>query len=190
MSREYSWIAECFPIMLVALGSVPVITEKQNAPQCFLQNFSHQCILRLSRDSLWTYVSICICTHMFLRMFKKCVCVAEDQIPGLTYARHGQYNWAAIFNSQKRIFIFFNFYLFIFIRYFLYIHFKCYPESSLYPPSALLPYPPTPASWPWHSPVLGHIKFPIPRGLSSQWWLTRPSSATYAARDMSSGGTG
>jgi hypothetical protein len=54
-----------------------------------------------------------------------------------------------------------------FIRYFLYIHFKCYPESSLYPPSTLLPYPPTPASWPWHSPVLGHIKFAIPRGLSS-----------------------
>ena len=44
-----------------------------------------------------------------------------------------------------------------FISYFLYLHFKCYPESSLYPPPALLPYPPTPTSWPWHSPVLGHI---------------------------------
>jgi hypothetical protein len=29
-----------------------------------------------------------------------------------------------------------------------------------------------------------------PRGLSSQWWLTRPSSATYATRDTSSGDTG
>jgi hypothetical protein len=58
---------------------------------------------------------------------------------------------------------------FFFIRYFLYLHFKCYPESSLYPPHTLLPYPPTPTSWPWHSPVLGHIKFAIPRGgLSSQ----------------------
>jgi hypothetical protein len=57
-------------------------------------------------------------------------------------------------------------YLF-FLRYFLYIHFKCYPKSSLYPPSALLPYPPTPSSWSWHSSVLGHIKFAIPRGLSS-----------------------
>ena len=76
------------------------------------------------------------------------------------------------------------------IRYFLYIHFKCYSKSSLYPPSALLPYPPTPTSWPWHSPVLGHIKFEIPRDLSSQWLATRPSSATYAARDMSSGSTG
>ena len=76
------------------------------------------------------------------------------------------------------------------VRYFLYIHFKCYPESSLYPPSTLLPYPPTPASWPWHSPLLGHIKFAIPKGLSSQWWPTRPSSATFAARDKSSGDTG
>jgi hypothetical protein len=45
-----------------------------------------------------------------------------------------------------------------FIRYFLHLHFKCYPESPLYPPPALLPNPPTPASWPWHSPVLGHIR--------------------------------
>ena len=70
-----------------------------------------------------------------------------------------------------------------FIRYFLHLHFKCYPKSPLYPPPTLLPYPPTPTSWPWSSPVLGHIKFARPRGLSSQWWLTRPSSATYAARD-------
>jgi hypothetical protein len=27
-------------------------------------------------------------------------------------------------------------------------------------------------------------------GLSFKWWPTRPSSATYAARDMSSGGGG
>jgi hypothetical protein len=83
---------------------------------------------------------------------------------------------------------FFFFLSFYFIRYFLHLHFKCYPKSSLYPPpSALLPYPPTPTSWPWHSPVLGHIKFARPRGLSSQWWPTRPSFDTYAARDTSSG---
>ena len=68
------------------------------------------------------------------------------------------------------LFCYFTFlYLFYFIGYFIYIHFKCYPESTLYPPSsALFPYPPTPASWPWHSPVLEHIKFAIPRGFSSQ----------------------
>jgi hypothetical protein len=51
----------------------------------------------------------------------------------------------------------------IFIRYFLHLHFKCYPQSPLFPPRTLLPNPPTPASWPWHSPVLGHIIFTRPR---------------------------
>ena len=32
----------------------------------------------------------------------------------------------------------------------------------------LLPYSPTPTSWPWRSPVLGHIKFVRPKGLSFQ----------------------
>jgi hypothetical protein len=53
---------------------------------------------------------------------------------------------------------------------------------------APLPYPPTPTSWPWRSPVLRHIKFARPMGLSFQWCLNRPSSDTYAARDTSSGG--
>jgi hypothetical protein len=76
-----------------------------------------------------------------------------------------------------------------FIRYFLHLHFKCYPKSPLYPPPALLPYLLTPTSWPWSFPVQGHVKFARPRSLSSQWWPTRPSSAIYAARDTSSGGT-
>jgi hypothetical protein len=36
------------------------------------------------------------------------------------------------------------------------------------PYPCLLPYPPTPTSWLWCSPVLEHIKFARPRGLSSQ----------------------
>jgi hypothetical protein len=73
-----------------------------------------------------------------------------------------------------------------FIGHFPHLHFQCYPKSPhTLPP---LPYPPTPTSWPWCSPVLRHIKFARPRGLSSQWWPTRPSFDTYAARDMSSGG--
>jgi hypothetical protein len=50
-----------------------------------------------------------------------------------------------------------------FIRYLLYLHFKCYPQSPLYPPLTLLPNPPTSASWPWHSPLLGHMIFARPR---------------------------
>jgi hypothetical protein len=49
-----------------------------------------------------------------------------------------------------------------FNRYFLHLHFKCYPQSPLYPPPALLSNPSTPASWPWHSPVLGHMIYPRP----------------------------
>ena len=55
-------------------------------------------------------------------------------------------------------------FLFIFyflIRYFLYLHFKCYPKRL--PSPALLPNPPTPASWPWHFPLLGNIIFIRPR---------------------------
>jgi hypothetical protein len=58
-------------------------------------------------------------------------------------------------------FLFFQ--AFFFIRYFLHLHFKCYPQSPLYPPPTLLPNPPTPASWPWHSPVLGRMIFARPR---------------------------
>jgi hypothetical protein len=54
-------------------------------------------------------------------------------------------------------------------------------------PSPTFPYPPIPTFWPWHSPVLGHIKFACPMGLSFQWWPTRSSFDTYAARIKSSG---
>ena len=60
-------------------------------------------------------------------------------------------------------------------------------QKSPIPTPPSIPYPPTPPFWPWHSPVLGHIKFASPKGLSFQWWLTRPSFDTYAARDKSSG---
>jgi hypothetical protein len=52
-------------------------------------------------------------------------------------------------------------------------------------PTPPTPYPPTPPFWPWRSPVLGHIKFASPMGLSFQWWPTRPSFDTYAAKDKS-----
>jgi hypothetical protein len=60
-------------------------------------------------------------------------------------------------------FFFFFLILTFFIRYFLHLHFKCYPQSLLYPPPALLPNPPSPASWPRGSPVLGHMNFARPR---------------------------
>jgi hypothetical protein len=85
------------------------------------------------------------------------------------------------FESQERR-VFLN----IFIRYFPHLHFQCYPKSPPYPSLPPIPYPPTPTFWPWRSPVLGHIKFAWPMGLSFQWWPTRPSFDTYAARVKSS----
>jgi hypothetical protein len=75
----------------------------------------------------------------------------------------------------------------VFIRYLFHLHFQCYPKSPPHPP---LPIPPTTYSHflalALRSPVLRHIKFAQPMGLSFHWWPTRPSSDTYAARDMSS----
>ena len=98
--------------------------------------------------------------------------------PQLKIHSHKDIQWALHLGKYGHIF--FNFYDFM-IRYFLHLHFQCYPKS---PPTR----PPTPTSWPWRSLVLRHIKFARPRGLSFQWWPTRPSSDTYADRDTSSRG--
>jgi hypothetical protein len=81
----------------------------------------------------------------------------------------------------------FFFLSFFFITYFPQLHFQCYPKSPPYPP----PHFPTHSFpfffWPWRSPVLLHIQFASPMGLSFQWWPTRPSFDTYVARVKSSG---
>jgi hypothetical protein len=50
--------------------------------------------------------------------------------------------------------------------FFIYI-FNAIPKVPPYPPPQLPPLP-TPTSWPWHSPILRHIKFARPIGLSFQ----------------------
>jgi hypothetical protein len=65
--------------------------------------------------------------------------------------------------------VFWFYLLFLLDIFFIYIsNFKCYPKSYLYPPTALLPYPPLLLLGPGNSPALGHIKFAISMGLSSQ----------------------
>jgi hypothetical protein len=68
-----------------------------------------------------------------------------------------------VLNSIKHSFVLSSIFL---ITYFPHLHFQCYPKSLRYPPP--IPYPPTPPFWPWRSPVLGHIKFASPMGLSFQ----------------------
>jgi hypothetical protein len=72
------------------------------------------------------------------------------------------------FSHNVFIYIFLN--TIFFIRYFLYLSSKCYPlpgfPSENLPILSLIPLltnPPTPASWPWHSPALGHRAFTGPR---------------------------
>jgi hypothetical protein len=80
----------------------------------------------------------------------------------------------------------------IFIGYFIYLHFKCYhlssfPSTSLPPPASMrvLPHPPTYS-------CLSTLAFPYPgssslhrtKGIPSQWYQIRQSSATYPAGAM------
>ena len=85
-------------------------------------------------------------------------------------------NKNVIFNPLiTSLFLDYKFPFLFFIRYFLHLHFKCYSKSLLYPPPALLPNPPTPTSWPWHSPVLGHMIFERPRASPPiDGWLGHP----------------
>ena len=59
---------------------------------------------------------------------------------------------------QKDFFYFYFFSSFTFQM----LSWKSYPHPRGLQP-ALFPNPPTPAFWPWHSPVLGHIIFTRPR---------------------------
>ena len=81
--------------------------------------------------------------------------------------------------------LFFFFIIFLKLGIFLVYIFNAIPKVPH--PQPPIPYPPTPPFWPWRSPVLGHIKFASPMGLSLRWWPTRPSFDTYAAKDKSSG---
>jgi hypothetical protein len=77
-------------------------------------------------------------------------------------------------------------FLHFFITYFPQLNFQCYPQSPPHPPRHSPP-PHIPIFWPWRSPVLGHIKFAWPMGLSFHWWPIRLSFDIYAARVKSSG---
>jgi hypothetical protein len=57
---------------------------------------------------------------------------------------------------------------FLFLKYFLLHIFLNYISNAIPKAPHTLPHPPTPTFWLWHSPVLGHIKFACPMGLSFQ----------------------
>jgi hypothetical protein len=90
-----------------------------------------------------------------------------------------------LFMSCLNLFIFSLVFYLQFLKKFLLGIFFIYISSAI--PKVPHTSPPTPTSWPWRSPILRHIKFARPMGLSFHWWPTRPSSDTYAARDKISG---
>jgi hypothetical protein len=85
---------------------------------------------------------------------------------------------------------FFSFYSFLII-YFLYLHFKCFlvspflvsPLKTPYPqPPPPFTNPPTPASWPWQSPILGHRAFTGPTAsppIDERWDFTPTSLSSW-----------
>jgi hypothetical protein len=103
-----------------------------------------------------------------------------ESLDGLLKERVVLYNpgwpWIPYFVVVFLVVALFLFFIFLpdifFIRYFLYLHLKCY-SFSWFPlrkppiPSSLplLPNPPTPASWPWHSSILGHRNATGPRAV-------------------------
>jgi hypothetical protein len=95
---------------------------------------------------------------MFEHAGRVCYCHVTDLVSNKTLLHLTHETFLEI--KTTLLMLIFPFFL---SRYFLRLQFKCYPESPLYPPLTLLPSPPTPASWPWHSPVLGHIIFARPR---------------------------
>jgi hypothetical protein len=108
-------------------------------------------------------------------------CYTHVHFQGWAFGNRYQFLCSSLEKTiSPTISIFFNFLLVIFL---VYISNAIPKVTHTQPP---LPYPPTPTFWPWRSPVLGHIKFASPMGLSFQWWPTRPSFDTYAARDTRS----
>jgi hypothetical protein len=65
--------------------------------------------------------------------------------------------------SEAKKLNFFSFLIFLLGIFLIYISNAIPKVPHTLPP---LPYPPTPTFWPWQSPVLGHIKFASPMGLS------------------------
>jgi hypothetical protein len=85
--------------------------------------------------------------------------------------------------AVHKVLLSFFFLITIFYYVFSSVRFPMLSQKSPIP-SPPLSYPPTPTFWPWSSPVLGHIKFACPMGLSFQWWHYVHSSLIYNSQKL------
>ena len=119
------------------------------------------------------YVHMCICIYLFFNLFLQ---------PRL-------YHLPSIVTKYMQ--------KYLFIYSFFYQIFSSFTFQMLSPFLVSSPKVPYILPQPTHScflalafPYIGAYNLPKTKGLSSHRWPTRPSSATYATRDKSSGGTG
>ena len=135
-----------------------------------------------------SWVPAVSCTQRVLLHAKKKKCLGNTQSWAMQHAFHQPVFGGAccsILGKQGVISYFLGFFLIFLLGIFLIYISNAIPKFPNTLP--LTPLPATPTFWHWRTPVLTHIKFARPMGLSFHWWPTRPSSDTYAARDTSSG---
>jgi hypothetical protein len=93
----------------------------------------------------------------------------------------------AISQSPGSSFIYFYLFLIFLLGIFLFYISNAIPKDTHTLPPPHSPTHPLPLFGPGVPLYWGHMKFACPMGLSFQWWPTRPSFDTYAARVKSSG---
>jgi hypothetical protein len=120
-------------------------------------------------------IFVCSCVSVFLCEYV-CVCVC---VCVCVYVCIPQRSTSCFFPVTLHLIFF------CLIGYLFHLHFQCYPKSTHMLPHQL-PHPPSPTSWPWHSPVLRH-KVYTTNGPLFLLMATRPSSDSYSARETSSG---
>jgi hypothetical protein len=101
----------------------------------------------------------------------------EVRIKG-SFAQRYMVYLCEIFKEELKCYLFIYLFVCLFVCLFIYLCIYLYQIFSSFTfsmlsqkspiPSPQLPYPPTPTSCPWHSPVQRHIKFARPGGLSFQ----------------------
>jgi hypothetical protein len=155
-------------------------TRKQERWFSLRKNTSVGILCQMASPETYMHITLYGLTRLYLEIYLYGIYVYIQRYTHTYTHTHKAMKIEAMSVKERKRKFFFHFLLGIFLIYIS----NAIPKIPHTPP---LPYPPIPTFWPRRSPVLGHIKFASPMGLSFQWWPTRPSFDTYAARVKSSG---